>query len=374
VRQVVAEVPVVVLLLLTQLEVWFPALRTTTLEGSRPVLAATALAMTLPLLARRRFPIAVAISTAVVFSLQSLLLAPPDTPGRVAALMLACGALGAYTEAGRAALGLAVVLALLVTDMDSLADGVFVALLLGAPWVGGVLVRRYRVLLSLLEEQREVNARYAVAAERARIAREMHDVLAHTLSTVAIQAEAASQFLDRPERARPWLDSIGVSVREAMSEVRVLIGVLREADPGEDSPQAVAVGEGSVPGLADLPRLVAQANAPPLTATIVMPGELPPVTSTSGIAAYRIVQEALSNVRKHARASRVVVEVRVDGECFEISVIDDGTGSVASAGEGHGLRGMKERAQLCGGQVRTGPSDGGGFEVRARLPIAVAAP
>ncbi len=283
--------------------------------------------------------------------------------------MVACWALGAHTKTTpRAAGGLAVVLVLLLADVDSLVDWLFIVLLLGAPWLGGVLVRRYRLLVAELERQREENERYAVAVERGRIAREMHDVLAHTLSTIAIQAEAAAQLLDRPERARPWLDSIGVSVREAMSEVRLLVGALREADPECGQQPAGEPAGPSIPGLADLPRLVAQTHSPALTARMALPKRLPPLPPTSGLAAHRIVQEALSNVRRHAQASAVVVEVAVEADSVEVSVVDDGIGPPGVELHGHGIRGMVERAELCGGSLSAGAGSAGGFEVRARLP------
>lgn len=338
--------------------------------GPAPVLSVTALAMTVPLLLRRRSAVAVAIGVAAVFSAQSLLLAPPDSPGRVAALVLASWSLGAYATTRRAAGGLVVVLLLLLADVDSFVDWLFIVLLLGGPWFGGVLVRRYRLLVAELEQQREQNARHAVAAERARIAREMHDVLAHTLSTIGIQAEAASQFLDRPERARPWLESIGLSVREAMSEVRVLVDVLRDDEPSASQrEQNCALREPSVPGLADLPRLVAQSRSPGLKASIVLPPELPSVSTTSAFAAYRIVQEALSNVRRHAQASEVLVEVGVTGDCLEVAILDNGVGPPDGPVAGYGLLGMTERAELCGGRLTAAARPRGGFGVRAQLPV-----
>ncbi len=204
----------------------------------------------------------------------------------------------------------------------------------------------------------------------------MHDVLAHTLSTIAIQAEAAGQLLDRPERARPWLDSIGTSVRQAMAEVRVLVGALREADPdpaGGQQPIEERT-DPSLPGLADLPRLVAQTDSPALRATIVLPEQLPPLSSTAAFAVYRIVQEALSNVRRHAQASAVVVEITRDGQEVALRVLDDGVGPTPGTLGGHGIRGMVERAELCGGRLTAGTGSSGGFEVRAHLPVGVVLP
>jgi signal transduction histidine kinase len=235
-----------------------------------------------------------------------------------------------------------------------------------APVAVGRIVRRERLqqrrledLTLHLERERERGARAAVAEERARIARELHDVVAHGVSVIAIQSDAAEAALQRdPSLAGPPLRAIRGSARDALAEMRRLLGVLRSDEEGsETTPQ---------PGLAQLPELVARAGVP---VTLEVSGEPRPLAAGIDISAYRIVQEALTNVHKHAGAVPTVVRIAWSDASVELEVRDDGPGaSSAPSDGGHGLIGMRERVRLLGGELRTGPAAGGGFEVRAVLP------
>jgi signal transduction histidine kinase len=218
-----------------------------------------------------------------------------------------------------------------------------------------------------LEAEREQQIQAAVADERARIARELHDIVAHSVSLMVLQAGAARQALDRqPEKAREPLLSVEATGRGAMSELRRLVAMLRQPGQEEElTPQ---------PSLRNLNALVDHVREAGLAVDVdAGPGleALPPGVDLS---AYRIVQEALTNVVKHAGASRVSLRVRCDNAAVEVAVEDDGRGSSGNGADvgGHGLIGMRERVNLFGGRLETGGRDGGGFRVFARLPYEAA--
>jgi signal transduction histidine kinase len=225
-----------------------------------------------------------------------------------------------------------------------------------APVVAGRVVRRLRELTLHLERERERGARAAVAEERARIARELHDVVAHGVSVIAIQSDAAEAALSRdPQLAAPPLAAIKGSAREALTEMRRLVGLLRDDDDG-----AALLPQ---PGLAELPELVARAGVPAALHTTGRPRPLAPGVD---ICAYRIVQEALTNVRKHAGPVATTVDIAWGDDTLTLTVRDTGSGA-APNGHGHGLIGMRERVRLLEGELHAGPAKGG-FEVRAVLP------
>ena len=238
------------------------------------------------------------------------------------------------------------------------------------PVLAGRLVRDHRAqthqlreLTKELEHERERTARMAVAEERARIARELHDVVAHSLSVIAIQADGAEAALEKdPELARRPLQAIRGSAEEALGEMRRLLGVLRSDDAGPElAPQ---------PGLAQLPSLVERARAAGMPVTLLVEGTPRPLHASLDLSAYRIVQEALTNVHKHAANSPASVRVVWRRDMLGLQVRDTGTGRpVKLNGDGHGLVGMRERVKLHGGELRTGTLPGGGFEVTARLPL-----
>jgi signal transduction histidine kinase len=197
----------------------------------------------------------------------------------------------------------------------------------------------------------------AVADERARIARELHDIVAHSVSVMVVQAGAAEKALDDPEFVRKALDSIRTTGTGALTDMRRVVSLIRDADgPTELQPQ---------PDLAALEQLVEQMDVP---TTLRVEGEERPLSAGIALSAFRIVQEALTNVRRHAHARSAQVSLRYGDDCLEIEVVDDGTGARVAAG-GNGLIGMRERVQMYGGTLATTTAPGEGFRVRAVLPM-----
>ena len=287
-------------------------------------------------------------------------------------LVIAFYSLGAWLEprrsAPRAAASLAAIVVLVDWDGWRLDDVVFVTLVYGGAWLVGTLVRRPRQRAHELErrtadlETRQAEAaRQAVDQERARIARELHDVVAHSVSVMTIQAGAVRRRLEVGQgREREALEAVERTGREALVEMRRMLGILRrDGAPAELGPQ---------PGAAELEQLVEQVRAAGLAVTLDVDGasSLPP---GHGLAVYRVVQEALTNVLKHAGAARATVTVRVDPRAVELDVRDDGRAAASADGGGHGLIGMRERVALYGGTLRAGPAPDGGFVVHARLPL-----
>jgi signal transduction histidine kinase len=211
-------------------------------------------------------------------------------------------------------------------------------------------------------------AQRAVADERARLARELHDVIAHGVSVVVVQAAAASDvFDDRPDQARAALTSIERTGREALAELRRVVAVVR---PDEEAPAATA----PQPGLTDLDALAAQLGTAGLDVVVRHEGPRVPLPAGVELSAYRIVQEALTNTLRHARATTAEVTLRYDADAVEIDVVDDGRAAPVPAGAagGFGLVGMRERASALGGTLDAGPTAHGSFRVRARLPFGAA--
>jgi signal transduction histidine kinase len=250
-------------------------------------------------------------------------------------------------------------------------------LLIGVWWIGRSLRLRRAYLDELeararrLERAREADSRAARAEERSRIARELHDVVAHHVSVMTVQAGAARRILHRdPEAVQDALSTIEQMGRTALGEMRRLVGVLRtEAEPvrSELSPQ---------PGVHDVSGLVDQLRETGLQVQLWIEGESRSLSPGVDLAAFRLVQEALTNTLKHAGPqARAWVRIQYADRQLEIEVEDDGRGLVAGlgrpGGNGHGLVGMRERVALYGGDLRIGPRSGGGFEVRARFPLEV---
>jgi signal transduction histidine kinase len=211
-----------------------------------------------------------------------------------------------------------------------------------------------------LEREREENARRAVLEERVRIARELHDVVAHHVSLMGVQAGAARRVLRRqPEQAEAALATIEGTGREAVRELHRLLGFLRQEEDGL-SPQ---------PSLRQLDALVAQMGEAGLPVTLTIAGEPRPLPPGVDLSAYRIVQEALTNTLKHAGAARAAVTVRYGDRELAVEVIDDGRSVPNGAAPGNGMLGMRERVGLLGGSLEVGPRAGAGFAVRAKLPL-----
>jgi signal transduction histidine kinase len=206
----------------------------------------------------------------------------------------------------------------------------------------------------------------AAMGERARIARDLHDIVAHHVSAIAVQAETARLTVEGlPDEGREQFEAIGQTARDALAEMRRLLGVLREDADGraERDPQ---------PGLARLHELVETARAAGTPVALTLSGE--PVDLPPGVdlCAYRILQEALTNARRHAGGAAVDLEVEYGADALRLRVRDHGPGPSEPDADGHGLLGMRERAIIAGGTLSAGPADGGGFAVDAELPIRVA--
>ncbi|HUB39247.1 MAG TPA: histidine kinase [Streptosporangiaceae bacterium] len=218
-----------------------------------------------------------------------------------------------------------------------------------------------------LEAERHAQARIAAAAERARIARELHDIVAHHVSVMVVQADGARYALRTdPGRAETALTAISGTGRQALTEMRRLLGVLRSA--GEQS------GLAPVPGLGELRELLDQARAAGLEVSYTLSGTPRELPEGAELAAYRVVQESLTNTRKHGGlAATAAVTLRYEPDGLTVEVTDDGIASPGSEPAGHGLAGMRERIAMYGGTVQAGPLPGGGFGVTARLPCPAAA-
>lgn len=370
---------VLVLLTAASIEIWLPADPVTRGWGG-PRWASTllALASILPLLVMRRHPVpALAVSFAAGCG-NILLTAPHQASfeGFVALVVLVYGT-GAYLETVRAvwtivALDLAVValglLLALLDDYDSL-EYFPVPFWLAMAWVVGRLMRSWRLrteelegLAAELAAERDARARAAVEAERMRIAHELHDVVAHNVSVMTIQATAASRILaSDPGAARDALASVECTGRETVDEMRILLGVLR--DRGAEEPFAPQ------PGLAELDALADRVGSAGLPVEVVVEGRPRPLAAGLDLAAYRIVQEALTNSLKHAGGAHAQVTVRYTDTALELEVVDDGAGNGAGGGTGNGLVGMQERVAMYGGQVEMGRRREGGWALRARLPV-----
>jgi signal transduction histidine kinase len=289
--------------------------------------------------------------------------APVQLIGFLAVLLLV--ALTQESAVTAWAVGLSVVPGFIYTDRAN-AMGVAV-LLVAIGLLGDVLSRRRQSRLQLAEQTELTElerARRAILEERARIAREMHDVVAHHMSMIAVRAETAPYRLpDLTEPVRAELSTIATAARSALTDMRRLLGVLRaenEAAPRE--PQ---------PGLAELPALVTTAQRAGVPVTLRTPQSLAGVPEPVGLAAYRIAQEALANAARHAPGGPVKVLVGADSDRLNLTVENGppNTGAApAQAGTGHGLMGMRERAALLGGTLDAGPDEDGGYRVVAVLP------
>jgi signal transduction histidine kinase len=338
------------------------------------------LLLTVPLAWRRRAPVGAAV-VVVAAGLLELLVVSEFLAANVAALAMIY-ALAAYAPrwAGQAGLiaGLAgAVLAALryfdFGDRTSLLVGVgSISVAVVAAWALGNLRRarlqRFDSLQErarLLEVERDQEMRLAATAERARIARELHDVVAHSLSVVIAQADGGRYAgKSDPEAATGALEAIAATGRQALTDMRSLLGVLRDGGGEEYAPQ---------PDVAAIPALVEDVRASGLDVDLIVEGAPQPLPAGPQLAAFRIVQESLTNVLKHAGpASRAWVRLQWRADALELSVLDDGRGAsaaiAASDGAGQGLRGMRERAQLHGGRLDAGPRPSGGYGVHAALP------
>lgn len=337
--------------------------------------------MLAPLTHRHRYPrlVLVAVLVATMFY---WILDYPDVIGGVG-LLVAIYSVASYSERRPALEMLALVL---VVTIPVMLVGVFVAeeslsfaaviaqvMILAGAWVLGdsmrnrrLLTEEYRLRAETAEKAQEEQARRAVLDERNRIAREMHDVVAHNMSVMVVQAGGARRMLYRdPAQSEMALEAIEQTGRQALDEMRRLLGVLREDDQTADlSPQ---------PGIECLHELVSTCSDAGLSVDLEIEGEPRDLPAGIDLSAYRVVQEALTNTLKHAGPALAHVRLDYGEEELRIEVLDDGRGAAAahggpSMGSRQGLAGMRERVELYGGRLEAGPRAGGGFGVRATIP------
>jgi len=331
---------------------------------------------TLPLLLRRRFPF---IAPGFVFGVHiAITFAGPQAVGSLdtgsIALLLTFWAVGERNDGQLAVaglgLGLGTIAIITVVDVRvGVEQAVNGALLGSLVWLFALLLgRRGRRAVAAearavqLEQDHEQRAKAAVATERGRIARELHDVIAHSVSVMTVQAGAARmQLPDHPDRAVPPLMAVEETGRQALTELRRLLGILHENDARTLAPQ---------PGLTDLPALAEAMQHAGVEVEVRVDGRPRPLPASLDLTAYRIIQEALTNVLKHAGPAQATVVVHYHPDALRLDITDDGKAPPTTAdGSGHGLPGMRERVHLFGGQLAAGPGRDGGYSVNAQLPL-----
>lgn len=349
------------LLALAQAESWLAP----SAEGQRAATAAAAVVATIALAWRRRAPLVVLTAVVVSFGTLSVVAELPVAVFVLPTSLLAIYSVAAYAPTEQAVVGLALSLAMLgvstaETEDATVTDLTAPALLFVGAWLTGRHIRARRAREVDLGREADERERAAAAAERRRIARELHDIVAHRVSTVVIQAEAGLMTADDPDAARSALGAIRDSGRQALGELRRLLGLLQEDDG--DAPV------GPRPSLSRLDELIDSVRGAGLPVDLRVEGELAGLAPSTDLAAFRIVQEALTNALRHARTA-TTVQVRRAGSGVTVEVRNPlSPGAPAfGGGSGHGLAGMRERVRVFGGTLVAAP-DGSEFVVRAVLP------
>ncbi len=348
------------------------ALAERTGEAAFTLVAALVLAaQAAPLVVRRRYPV-VSAATVGVFSMIYGLVDWADPLIPITAVV-SLAAVFEYCERRTAliVLGVAGVSAVAATglagDSDALDWGVVVLTLVLSPVIGELMRGRRRHILELearneqLETERQRAVEEARIAERQRIARELHDVVTHNVTMLVVRAEAAASTTPMSEVDRvAAFDALADGGRSALGELRQLLGVLR--DPAERAPAAPTAG------IALVDEVVTGARVAGITVDYAAPESLPPLPGAVDLAAYRVVQEGLTNVVRHARARHAWVTIELGDEALEVAVEDDGVGVPGATADGVGLTGLRERIRLLGGSLDAGARHAGGFRLLARIP------
>ncbi len=347
------------LLALAQVESWLSP----ETAGRRPEVAAFAAVMTISLAFRRSHPLGSVAGTMAGFAGLSLTGDLPTVTFLLPVGLLSMYSCGAHATGERAVIGLGIALATVGLGAARTADATITdltapALLFTGAWFVGrsQLVRRMRL------GRAEARAEAAAEEERRRIARELHDIVAHRVSTIVIQAEAGIATAREPERAEQAFGAIAGSGRLALGELRSLLGLLRDGD--------TAAATAPQPGLARLEALLAETRGAGVPVAARVDGDVAGLPAEVDLAAYRVVQEALTNVLRHARTPADVA-IRRDGGAVALEIrnaLPPAAFEAHAGGAGHGLAGMRERVRVSRGEFSAGP-DGGDFVVRARLPI-----
>ena len=382
VRMWFSQLSVIALGCLAFIDIWLLPVKDA-VPGSRPINTLIFLLICLVLLWRRRMPVAVLFAVLFLIGAQIVFFnpsfhTPASEPPLVSflAFLLALYSISAYGEERRAIVaGVTVGVVILAADILRLGAGVHPENIIptwvfcAAIWFVGRTIHRsqlqaaqLRDLAAQLELEREKKAQTAVSEERSRIAREMHDVVAHSVSVMVVQSQAAQRLLEGEQRAaRQALGSIETTGRQALTEMRRLLGILRRTDAELAlTPQ---------PSLSRLEDLIEQVREAGLPVEVRVEGEASSLPPGVDLAAYRIVQEALTNTLKHAGPSRANVVIHYRDDELEVEITDDGAGNGKDGGSGQGLLGMRERVALYGGILESSKKVGGGYIVRARLPL-----
>ena len=377
-----SQLSVVALGCLAFIDIWLLPLHDA-IPGSRPINTLIFFLICLILLWRRRMPVAVLFAVMFLIGVQVVFFdpsfqTPAEEPPFVSflALLLALYSIAAYGEERRAVVaGVTAGVVILAVDILRLGAGahpeniiptwVFCA----AIWFVGRTIHRsqmqaaqLRDLAAQLEVEREKKAQTAVSEERSRIAREMHDVVAHSVSVMVVQSQAAQRLLEGEQKAaRQALRSIETTGRQALSEMRRLLGVVRRTD--------AELALAPQPGLGRLGDLIEQMREAGMPVELRVEGEAVSLPPGVDLSAYRVVQEALTNTLKHAGPAHADVVIHYRDDELEVEIKDDGAGNGKGGGSKQGLIGMRERVALYGGTLESGKKAGGGYVVRARLPL-----
>jgi signal transduction histidine kinase len=357
-------------LLLGQAEAW-GGVFSSELTGPRWTLATAYAICAVALVFRRRDPLAVALVIAAVFTAEFAAFGSSEGLGTFLIPLIAAYALGAGDSLRRGLTGLAALLAMgAVWDALDPSDhglgtehaGQVIWL---TPWVVAFLFGLYwrsrRLNLEQAAREQAGRAERAVAEERTRIARELHDAIGHSVAVMTVQTSAVRRLLHGDQgKERAALETVEATGREAMAEMRKMVGVLRSGDEAPDLAPP--------PSLAHLDRLADNFRHAGLAVDVEIAGDTAAVAPGLSATVYRVVQESLTNSLKHAAARRVRVLIECRADRLEVTVTDDGRGGTADPAKGAGLTGMRERVKVYGGTLLAGPAAGGGFTVHAVLP------
>ena len=367
----VAGVPVADLLVATALLMYtLGAILTGAVhEGPAWVTVPVAALMCGSLLGRSRWPVTATVVAVVAGAGQAVVGDSPGTLSSLVIYLVLAFAVASERAEGPAVLGLVVLVGGVWVQewLDHGTDYLFILLVYGTAWLGGRALRGWRSRATYAEQHQRDLARLAVAEEHVRIARELHDVVANGLSVIAVQSDAAEAALGKdPARAAEPLRMIRAASRAALQDMRQMLSVLRPADDDRLDPEDLRPAR----GLADLPSLVAvmQGSGLPLTASL--PDSSDPCPPGVGLACYRIAQEGLTNVLKHAGPVATTLTVRVADGGVEVLVRNEAAVAPlpAAPGGGTGLVGVRERVHAAGGRLEHGPDPAGGFRLWAQLP------
>jgi len=353
-------------------------------DGPMWLVVVTGLLITLPLAVRRRYPVGVFVFVLLMIVLGSTLLGSNEGIGVFFGVLVSTYTLAAHRPLRPALAGLLLFVPVMAfanwrDNGNPLEDLEFIVALVGGFWVAGRVVWSRQHLVKQLEAQaaavehgRAAEARAVAAEERARIARDLHDVVAHSLSVIVVQAEAGEALANDRSRTVDALRAIQRTGRSALADLRLLLDVLRDdADPA-DGTQGGPLSPS--PRLRDADVLLAQVRAAGVDVDLTVEGEAHDLPASVDLAAYRVLQEALTNIVRHVGPTRAEAKLRYGNQDVLVEVVDTGNGqkptrrTLADAGAGRGLLGMRERVGAFGGDLEAGPS-GNGFLVRARIPV-----